>query len=327
MKKPNLTLILLLSISFLCISTLFVLSFFTYLRIDAVSEEVSASAEDFKLTFDTIQQRRASGTSGQEASEQPLAETSTETTNDSSDTSTQLLKPSASEETPSVFSQQYQDSFSSDAASFTIGIDPGHQSENIDMSATEPIGPGASETKAKATSGTVGSFTKIPEYALNLNVSLLLKEELENRGYNVVMTRTDNETAISNKERAELVASKGADIYVRIHANGDDSASVSGALAICPSVQNHYVSYLYADSLKLSQSILESYCSATSFTNLGIQYRDDMTGINWSSIPVTILEMGFMTNESDDTLMNDVTFQQTMVEGIANGIDAYFSNN
>ena len=42
------------------------------------------------------------------------------------------------------------------------------------------------------------------------------------------MTRTDNETAISNMERAQYVASQGAEIYVRIHANGDDSHTASG---------------------------------------------------------------------------------------------------
>ena len=49
-----------------------------------------------------------------------------------------------------------------------------------------------------------------------------------------------------------------------------------------------------------------------------------MTGINWSSVPVTILEMGFMTNPSDDRNMQDAAFQQRMVQGIADGIDDYF---
>ena len=54
---------------------------------------------------------------------------------------------------------------------------------------------------------------------------------------------------------------------------------------------------------------------------------DTMTGINWSTIPVTIIEMGFMSNQSDDTTMADSSFQDRMAEGIANGIDAYFAGN
>ena len=93
-----------------------------------------------------------------------------------------------------------------------IAIDPGHQGSWVDMSAQEAAAPGSSETKAKCTSGTRGSFTEIPEYQLNLNVSLQLKDVLEQRGYRVVMTRTDNDTAISNKERAESAASQGSEI-------------------------------------------------------------------------------------------------------------------
>ena len=139
------------------------------------------------------------------------------------------------------------------------------------------------------------------------------------------MTRTDNDTAISNAERAQLATSAGADITVRVHANGDDSHTASGALTMCPSPDNPYVSSLYDQSNLLSQCILDSYCAATGFGSRGIIYTDDMTGINWSTVPVTIVEMGFMTYESDDRQMADPNFQQTMATGIADGIDAYFS--
>lgn len=225
----------------------------------------------------------------------------------------------------SVFEGQASEDVFSSEAPHIVAIDPGHQSEKIDMSDLEPNGPGSSEMKAKCTTGTQGAFTGIPEYSLNLNVSLKLKDELESRGYQVVMTRTDNDTAISNKERAEYAAAQGAEICVRIHANGSDSGNSSGALAMSPSESNPYVSSLYEDSNQLSWDILDSYCSVTGFTNWGVQYTDTMTGINWSSIPVTILEMGFMTNENDDRQMNDEAFQNVMASGIADGIDTYFS--
>lgn len=206
----------------------------------------------------------------------------------------------------------------------TVAIDPGHQGSWVNMSELEPNGPGSSEMKAKATTGTQGRYSGKKEYELNLEVSLLLRKELEERGYRVVLTREDHDTAISNAERAELAWEEGGDIYVRIHANGSDSTGVKGALAMVPSSSNPYVGDLAADSRLLGESILNAYCSKASFDNLGVQYYDNMSGINWSRLPVMILEMGFMTNESDDLRMADPATQKLMAEGIADGIDQYF---
>ncbi len=206
-----------------------------------------------------------------------------------------------------------------------VAVDPGHQGSWVDMSEQEPMAPGSSEMKAKSSTGTQGSFSGVYEYELNLEISLQLREELESRGYEVVLTREDNDTAISNSERATLAWEEGADIYVRIHANGSESSELNGALAMVPSPSNPYVGDLAGDSYLLAECILESYCSTADFASQGIQYYDNMTGINWSRVPVMILEMGFMTNESDDLRMEDPSVQALMVTGIADGIDEYFA--
>ena len=115
-----------------------------------------------------------------------------------------------------------------------------------------------------------------------------------------------------------------ADLLLRIHANGSEDPNVHGALALVPSPQNPYHGSLSAESERIARTILDVYCRMTGFTNLGIQYNDTMTGINWSERPVVILEMGFMTNEGDDLAMADDVFRQTMAAGIAEGIEAYF---
>ena len=206
----------------------------------------------------------------------------------------------------------------------TVAIDPGHQGSWVDMSAPEPMAPGSSETKPRCSTGTEGNYTGVPEYQLNLDISLALRDELEKRGYAVVMTREDNDANISNIERAQLAAERGAEACVRIHANSSTDPSVHGALGMVMSPDNPYVGHLYEQSFSLAQNVLNSFCSLTGFDSMGVECYDDMTGFNWSQIPVTILEMGFMSNEHDDYAMQDPAMQEKMVQGIANGIDAYF---
>lgn len=214
----------------------------------------------------------------------------------------------------------------SGSSAFTVVIDPGHQGASVDMSAPEPVAPGSSQTKAKATSGTRGNFSNVPEYEVNLQISLLLRDELEKRGYQVVMTRTDHETAISNRERAELATEVQADITVRIHANSDGDSSASGALTMSPTSENPYLSSdIIEKSNTLASCILSHYCAATGLGNRGILSSDNMTGTNWSTVPVAILEMGFMSNQEDDLYITDTSNHAAMTAGIADGIDEYFS--
>lgn len=203
-----------------------------------------------------------------------------------------------------------------------IAIDPGHQSRG--NSNKEAVGPGSKTTKAKVASGTSGVSTRVPEYKLTLAVSLKLREELLKRGYDVVMTRDKNDVNISNKDRALLANKSGADICIRIHADGSSNRSVTGATTLYPSSRNPYVSNLSKASKRLANAVLTSYCEKTGIKNRGIVKRDDLTGTNWSKIPVIVLEMGFMSNPSQDKQMQDKSFQTKMVTGICNGIDRYY---
>ena len=115
------------------------------------------------------------------------------------------------------------------ANSYVVVIDPGHQGRGD--STTEPNGPGSATMKARVAGGTHGTTTGVYEYELTLAISQQLQTELQNRGYTVYMTRMSHDVNISNMERAQYATSVGADIAVRIHANGAENASVSGAMA------------------------------------------------------------------------------------------------
>lgn len=204
-----------------------------------------------------------------------------------------------------------------------VCIDAGHQQQGI--SEKEPNGPGSSVMKAKLTTGTAGTATGLAEYQLNLSVSLLLKQELIDRGYQVIMIRETNDCPMSNAERAVFANESGAEIFVRIHANSSDNPEVNGAMFYAPSPANTYLTpEVIAASNTLSATMLSFFCSTTGLANKGVLQDDGMTGINWCTIPVTIAEMGFMSNPTEDTKMSDPAFQAVMAEGLANGIDAYF---
>lgn len=203
-----------------------------------------------------------------------------------------------------------------------IAINAGHQEKANEEE--EPIGPGATETKAKNSIGTRGVSSGVYEYQLTLQVAQQLEEELTARGYEVLMIRESNDFDMSNQDRAKMAAESGAEVLIHLHANGSKVKETNGAMTICCTAESPYISNLYADSYRLSKDILTHFVKETGAQSKGVWETDIMSGINWSSIPVTTLEMGFMSNAEEDTRMQTEEYQQKMVAGIADGLDAYF---
>lgn len=199
-----------------------------------------------------------------------------------------------------------------------ICIDAGHGLNS--STAKEPIAPDSKETKRAFVSGTSGK--KQTEEQLTLRLAKMLEPKLTALGADVHMTRTTHETNMSNIDRAKFANDLNAALAIRIHADG----GTDGATGISMHVPSkaHVSNNVYTESKKAGQIVLDSVIAKTGAKNRGVIERNDLTGFNWSKIPVILIETGFMTTPSDDALLESDEYCGKLTDGMADGIKNYF---
>ena len=199
-----------------------------------------------------------------------------------------------------------------------VVIDPGHDARaNL---ATEPIGPGSSTRKIKDGGGTHGVVTGVREPDLTLDVSLRLRRLLRAAGVRVVMTRTRTSGAsMGNIVRARIANDAGAALFLRVHADGASSASARGTHTLTPALRRGWTDDVYASSRRAAALVQTELVRTLGFPNRGIQERSDFTGFNWADVPVVLVEMGFMTNPTEDRALARPTVRQRAALGLCRG--------
>lgn len=184
---------------------------------------------------------------------------------------------------------------------FTVVLDPGHG---------EPDG------------GAVGIDTGTPEAGINLNYAKALKQQLEAMGVSVVLTRED-ENAISADKKEDMAARKAimngcnADIVVSIHMNKFRDRSVSGPMAF----------YIKGDDAgeALAKCVLDGVCEAIDRPLRHVNPGDYFI-LKHSEPPAVILECGFLSNSTDEKLLQSEEHMNKMMQGAAKGIMNYLNS-
>jgi len=207
-----------------------------------------------------------------------------------------------------------------------IVIDPGHDLRA--NSRTEPIGPGSATRKIKDGGGTSGVVSGLREADLNLRVALRLSAALRRAGVKVVMTRTRTAgTSMGNIARARIANHAGAALFLRIHADGSTDPDARGTHTLYPALHRGWTDDVYADSKRAARVVQTDLRAALGFPDRGLQERSDFTGFNWADVPVILVEMGFMTNPTEDRLLATSAYQRRAALGLCSGTLRYLGRS
>lgn len=202
-----------------------------------------------------------------------------------------------------------------------ITIDPGHQMyANTEQ---EPIAPGSKITKYKATVGSRGIVTGKAEYAITLEASKMLQKKLKKKGYQVILTRNSNDIDISNLKRAKIANKHKSALFIRVHADGAENINAKGFSIIAPAKENPYTKDVFHESQKASKLIVQHVGKEFNLYQSGVSYRADLSGFNWSKVPVIMMELGYMTNPEEDRNLSDEKYLEKLTTTIVKGVDKY----
>jgi N-acetylmuramoyl-L-alanine amidase len=162
------------------------------------------------------------------------------------------------------------------------------------------------------------AYGEIIEKDINLNVALLLEQKLQAAGVSVVMTREDDTFVYLNR-RVEAAENVDADAYISIHVDSyPDDESING-LTI------HYQTGATGGK-KLAEELHEVLAEAD-VTNVRSVMESDLYVLRNTSMPATLVEVGFLTNTTDRTNLQSEPFLEALSEVIYEGIIEYLTEN
>ncbi len=162
----------------------------------------------------------------------------------------------------------------------------------------------------------------VKESDINLSITLMLKAELIERGYCIILTREDDGALGDSKQqdmqrRREIIDQSGADYTVSIHLNANPDRSCYG-----PVVLYHTTS---EEGRILAQTLQDTLNDVLDVAKPRTMQTGDYYILKSGEMPAVIVECGFISNAADEALLVSPEYQSRVAKAIACGLDAYIS--
>ena len=157
------------------------------------------------------------------------------------------------------------------------------------------------------------------EQDLVFRIGQLLSQILTREGFETRLSRPTSDTQLGNSVSSSLAArvdganSWGADYFVSLHTNASVNPAANGAEVLVYSTSS--------PAFELARSVLEQLTLSTGVRGRGVVSRPGLYVLRKTAMPAILVEMGFITNPADASLM--ANSPELFAEGIANGIIDY----
>lgn len=162
-------------------------------------------------------------------------------------------------------------------------------------------------------------FSNIYEKDICLQIAKKLQTKLDKEYKKVVMTRT-SDVNVNLRDRPEIANKQKADIFVSIHQNALDNDNVTSG------IETWYNPTKDTKSKILAQIIQDNVTQTTGAESLGIKESENLVVTKYTNMPSCLVETGFMSSTEERKKLISSNYQDKIVEGIYNGIKAYFEN-
>lgn len=173
-------------------------------------------------------------------------------------------------------------------------------------------------------SGAVSTIDKtVTEKALNLDMIERLNERFLMLGYDVILTRSEDEY-IKLLDRARISNTSEADIFLSIHFNSTTNSTSKGIEVLYASEKNVIIKSV--EQVHLAKAIQKELIESTGSTNRGVKNRADLIVLNKTKNVAALCELGFLTNREDMENITNSSYLDTMADAIVRGVENYVMN-